>query len=184
MHCIYCKRKNVLCFKVRCFSFFVYEKKCKGGNKVKKHLYDYLCHTFTDSARRELMLIKEEYPMLSEDIRKWTYHGKSMSDYEVLRQQYVSQIRQTVGTHRKQELRIEATQLLMHAGRWYAFQFLFEEAYKERFAKEVVINMLRYGKFTVEDIEQILPYVDKEKILSIQDKIKSGVIDWEVITNG
>ena len=151
---------------------------------MTKYLYDYLCHTFTDSARRELMLIKEEYPMLSEDVLKWTYQGKTMSDYEVLRQQYVTLIRQTEDTQRKQALRIEAVELLMHAGRWYAFQFLFEEAYKERFAKEVVINMLRNGKFNIKDIEYVLPYVSKEQIVKIEQMLKDGINDWEVICSG
>lgn len=149
-----------------------------------KYLYDYLCHTFTDSTTRELMLIKEAYPMLSEDVRKWTYHGKSMSDYEELRQQYVTLIRQTVDTHRKQELRIEATELLMHAGRWYAFQFLFEEAYKERFANEVVINMLRCGKYSADDIELVLPYVNRAQIVKIEQMLKDETNDWEVICSG
>ncbi len=148
---------------------------------MTKHLYDYLCHTFTDSANRELMLIKEAYPMLSEDVRKWTYHGKSMSDYEVLRQQYVAQIRQTVDTHMRETLRNEAVDILMHAGRWYAYQLLFEEAYKERFAKEVVINMLRCRKYSADDIEQVLPYVNRCQIENIEQMLKNGINDWEVI---
>lgn len=151
---------------------------------MTKHLYDYLCHTFIDSANRELVLIKEAYPMLLEDVRKWTYHGKSMSDYEELRQQYVSKIRQTVDRHRKEELRIEVAELLMRAGRWYAYQLLFEEAYKERFAKEVVINMLRCGKYNANDIEQVLPYVTRYQVETIEQMLKDGINDWEVICSG
>lgn len=148
---------------------------------MTKYLYDYLCHVFMDSARKELRLVKDEYPTLSEDVRKWTYQGKTMSDYEVLRQQYVEQIEQTKDAQKKERLRLEGADILMHAGRWYAFQLLFEEAYKEQFAREVIINMLRCGKFSADDIEHILPYVNKKQIENIEQMLKAGIDDWEVL---
>lgn len=151
---------------------------------MTKYLYDFLCHKVTESASRELILVKEDYPMLYKDVLKWTYKGETMEYYEELRQQYIQQIKEEKEIKVKEEMRKEAVEQLRNVARWYAFQFLFEEAYRERFAREVAVNMLRDEKFDEKDIEQILPYVSKNKITVMQEMINSGVTDWEVITNG
>lgn len=148
---------------------------------ITKYLYDFLCRDITDSVRRELLQIKDDYPTLCDDVRKWNYQGKTLTYYEELRKQYLQHIKGTTDANTREQIRKETAEQFRNVSRWYAFQFFFEEAYRERFAKEITINMLRNGKFEIEDIEQVMPYMSKDKITSIQKMLNNGSTDWEVI---
>lgn len=122
--------------------------------------------------------------MLSDDVLKWAYYGKSLAYYEELRQQYVKCIEDITDENEKEQIKRDMVEQFRNVIRWYAFQFLFEEAYRERIVKEITLNMLRHEKFNAKDIEQILPYMSQERIITIQECLARGESDWEVITNG
>lgn len=128
------------------------------------NLYGSLSQSFVNSAGKELTRIKSEYPYLYPDVYAWTFHGLTMGQYEKKRLEYIEEIK-TEGDERKKKIIHEsATQELRNAAKWFAFQMLFEDAYRDRFAVEVVTNMLRDGRYTVKDIVKIVPYLDELEI--------------------
>lgn len=148
---------------------------------MKKHSYDILGQPILASAGCELVRIKEEYPALPDDICNWTYQGRTLAEYEALRQQYIVRLKEN---HKSDRLSDEDAEIFVKAAKWFAFQVVFEESYRIRFAKEVVISMLKKEKYTLEDITEILPYVDVREIKEFERKIREGKSDLEVLQYG
>ena len=137
-----------------------------------------------DSIRKEITRIRKDYPNLHQDVLEWRYQGKSVSDFEILRQKWQMQIREETDANKKELLQREVVKQLQNAAKWFAFQFLFEEGSRQHLANEVTINMLRHDKFDDKDIEEILPMMSLEKIITIKERLKNGENEWEVITHG
>lgn len=150
---------------------------------MNKETYNILINCMTDSIRNEITRLRKDYPNLYQDVLEWRYQGKSVTDFEILRQKWQMQIREEIDANKKQLLQREATKQLQNAAKWFAFQFLFEEGSRQHLANEVTINMLRHDKFDDKDIEEILPMMSLEKIITIKERLKNGENEWEVITH-
>lgn len=128
------------------------------------NLHGSLSQSFVNSAGNELTRIKSEYPYLYPDVYHWTFHGLTMGQYEKKRLEYIEEIKREEDERKEKIIYESAIQELRNAAKWFAFQMLFEDAYRDRFAIEVATNMLRDGRYTVKDIEKIVPYLDELKI--------------------
>lgn len=134
------------------------------------NLHEVLSQSFMNTAGKELARIKSEYPYLYLDIYDWTFYGLSIGQYEKKRLEYLEQIKQEGDEEKKKTIHESAIHELRNAAKWFAFQMLFEDAYRDRFAIEMATNMLRDGRYTVKDIVKIIPYLDESEIEKMKER--------------
>lgn len=148
---------------------------------MKKYLYDLLCHDFVKSIQKEIVFLEEEFPEVTKDVQCWTYQGKGIRAYESVRQMFVTLINKETDANKKEELRFIGTKILYEAAKWFALQFLLEEAYRDKISKEVAINMLKNSKYQIKEVIEIMPYMDEMELKELEKQLNVEKIKMEVL---
>ena len=148
---------------------------------MNKYLYDVLCHDFVKSIHKETAFLEEEFPELTKDVQCWTYQGKGIYAYESVRQMFVALINKETDANKKEELRLIGAEILYKAAKWFALQGLLEEAYKDKISKELAINMLKNRKYQMEEVIEIMPYMDEKKLKELDKQLNVEKIRMEVL---
>lgn len=136
------------------------------------------------ATQHKYMLLKAMYPNLAKDLQFWCHNGLDLGQYERMRKGLIAEVKEEINPNQKAETIRLGAEELDEAATWLAFQEICEDAFREKFAKEVVINMLKDEKVSLEDIQRYIPYISKEALIEMASNVRENIIKVEVMING